>query len=167
MIVWKSKYTQHDHYNVSVFPTVSSLNHNGKRFRFWQSDIYQFKIVRLHGCTSQTACRLPLHSNEFSINPLCSASCTDLSPNVTSDEGMGQQQDKPQITLSILPLTLASLPWILTTWASKQRWSGLVSTRLRPFWRTTSFRRRQRTGSKWRNPTNEPYCSLLISSAVP
>ncbi|KAA8594121.1 hypothetical protein FQN60_004955 [Etheostoma spectabile] len=37
----------------------------------------------------------------------------------TSGEGTGQQQDKPQTTLSILPLMSVSLPSMLTTWGSK------------------------------------------------
>ena len=71
---------------------------------------------------------------------------------------MGQQQDKPQTMPSILPLTSVSLPSMLTTWGSKLWWKGLASTLRRPFWKTTTFRKNQRTESKWKNQANSQSC---------
>lgn len=45
---------------------------------------------------------------------------SDPSSNLTSNEDTGQPQDKPPTMPSIQPLTLVSLPSMLTTWASRQ-----------------------------------------------
>lgn len=144
-----------------IFPSASNY---GKLNGFWQTNKKNaFFSPRLHTCmylqpslksTWSMAAQPFLHS-PLIYSPKPSVPHLSLWRLTRPDpEGTGRRRDKPQTTPSTRPWMSASLPSTSTTWGSKLWWSGPAGTRQRPCWKTTSSRKEQKTGIRWRSWIN-------------